>query len=106
MLEVFVSKVAMMYIKMRGKYFLNLNNVQLELEQDSGKGLNLEDNSSLHMVDRFSISLQVERWTVETYGPTLPGFVIFATLPRLQLRFNDMVVRLLVPQCGGWKAAT
>ena len=40
---------------------------------------------------------------METYGPSRPSF---ATLPRLQLRFNDMVVRLLIPQFGGRKAAT
>jgi len=52
--------------------------------KDNWKGAHLKVNLSLHEVDRFSISLQVERRTVEW-----PSIIISATLPRLQLHFNE-----------------
>ena len=64
------------------------------------------------MVDRFSVSLYVEK-TVEATDPAWPSVVISATLPRLQPHFSEKevvklkhwVVRLLGPEDGGRKEA-
>ena len=69
----------------------------------------LKGTSSLHVADRFSIALRVERRTVETADPAWPSLVVAATLPRLQLHVNEekvvtlrhMVARLLGPDYGG-----
>jgi vacuolar protein sorting-associated protein 13D len=100
---------------MQDKYALDFNNMQIIVGQikDNWKGAHLKGSSSLHLVDRFSISLQVERRTVETADPAWPSIIISATLPRLQLHFNEekvvtlkhMVARLLGPDYGGRKEA-
>ena len=52
-------------------YDFDFNNMQIIVGQvkDNWKGAILKGNSSLHRVDRFSISFQVERRTVETTDP-------------------------------------
>ena len=45
--------------------------------------------SSLHVVDRFSISLQLERRTLETTDPAWPSVAISGNLPRLNIHFNE-----------------
>ena len=107
---------ALLYSKMYDKYALDFNNMQIIVGQvkDNWKGAHMKGNSSLHVVDRFSISLQVERRTVETTDPAWPSIIISATLPRLQLHFNEekvvtlkhMVARLLGLDYGGKKEAT
>ena len=64
------STEALLYSKMY-KYALDFNNMQIIVGQvkDNWKGAHLKGNSSLHRVDRFSISFQVERRTVETTDP-------------------------------------
>jgi vacuolar protein sorting-associated protein 13D len=72
----------------------------------------MKSNSNLHVVDRFSISLQVVRRTMETTDPAWPSIII--STPRLQLHFNvekvvtlkHMVARLLGLDYGGKKEAT
>ena len=65
------STEAFLYSKMYNKYALDFNNMQIIVGQvkDNWKGAILKGNSSLHRVDRFSISFQVERRTVETTDP-------------------------------------
>jgi vacuolar protein sorting-associated protein 13D len=70
------------------KYAMDFNNMQIIVGQvkDNRKGADLTGNPSLHVVDRFSISLQIERRTVEnTDPPAWPSIIISVTLPRLQL---------------------
>jgi vacuolar protein sorting-associated protein 13D len=66
--------------EMFDKYAVDLNYMQVK---DNSKGAHLKGNSSPHMVDRFSISLSVER-TVETTDTAWPSDVISVTLQRLQ----------------------
>ena len=79
--------------------------------KDNWKGAHLKGNSSLHVVDRFSICLQVERRTVETADHAWPSIIIFATIPMLQLHeekvvtLKHVVARLLGPDYGGRKKA-
>ena len=75
------STEALRYRKMYDKYALEFNNMQIIVGQvkDNWKGARLKGSSSLHMVDRFSISLQVERKTVETTDPAWPSIIISAT---------------------------
>ena len=91
-------------------YSLDLNNMQIIVGcvKDNWRGAHLKGNSSLHMVDKFSISLNVERRTVETTDPAWPGLIVSGTLPGLRLHFNEdklvtlkhVVARLLGPQYG------
>jgi len=99
---------ALLYSKMYDKYALVFNTMQIIVGQvkDNWKGAHLNGNSSLHVVDRFSISLQVKRRTVEVTDRIWPSIIISATLPRLQLHFNEekvvtlkyMVVKLIGPE--------
>ena len=102
---------ALLYSKMYDKFAVDFNNMQIIVGRvkDNWKGAHLKGSSSLHVVDRFSISLRVERRTVETSDPAWPSVVVAATLPRLQLHFNEekvvtlkhMVARMLGPDYGG-----
>ena len=106
----------LLYNKMYDKFAVDFNNMQIIVGRvkDNWKSAHLKGNSSLHVVDRFSISLRVERRTVETTDPAWPSVVVAATLPRLQLHFNEdkvvtlkhMVARALGPDYGGKTEAT
>ena len=60
------------------------------------------------MVDRFSISLNIDRRTVETADPAWPSLIVSGTLPSLRLHFNEeklvtlkhVLVRMLGPEYG------
>ena len=80
-----------MYSRMYVKYALVFNNMPIivGLVKDNWKRAHMTGNSSLHAVDRFSISLQEDNRTVETADPAWPSIIISATLPRLQLHFNE-----------------
>ena len=91
-------------------YNVDLNNMQIIVGcvKDNWRGAHLKGNSSLHMVDRFSISLNVERRTVETSDPAWPSVLVSGTLPGLRLHFNEdklvtlkhVLVRLLGAEYG------
>ena len=91
-------------------FSVDLNNMQIIVGcvKDNWRGAHLKGNSSLHMVDKFSISLNVERRTVETSDPAWPSLIVSGTLPGLRLHFNEdklvtlkhAVARLLGPQYG------
>jgi hypothetical protein len=70
--------------------------------KDNWKGAHLKGNSSLHRVDRVSISFQVERRTVKMTDPAWPSIIISATKVGSSI---SMVARLVVPDYGGRKEA-
>ena len=101
----------LLHNKMYDRFAVDFNNMQIIVGQvkDNWKGAHLKGNSALHVVDRFSISLVVERRTFETVDPAWPSLVVAANLPRLQLHVNEgkvrtlrhMVARMLGPDYGG-----
>lgn len=50
-------------------------------------------SSNLHIVDRFSISLQIERRVVHTSDPLYPSLTLNANLPKLAFHFNESKVQ-------------
>ena len=72
-------------------YNVDLNNMQIIVGcvKDNWRSAHLRGSSSLHMVDRFSISLNVERRTVDTTDPAWPSILVSGTLPSLRLHFNE-----------------
>ena len=104
------SSEKLLHSAMYDTYNVDLNNMQIIVGcvKDNWRGAHLKGNSSLHMVDRFSISLNIERRTVETSDPAWPSLLVSGTLPGLRLHFNEdklvtlkhVLVRLLGPEYG------
>ena len=88
-------------------YNVDLNNI-VGCVKNNRRGAHLKGNSSLYMVDGFSISLNIERRTVETNELAWPILLVSGTLPGLRLHFNEdklvtlkhVLVRLLGPEYG------
>ena len=101
---------ALLHNAMYDRYNMDLQSMQVLVCRagDSWRGAHTRGNSALHLVDSFSIALSLERRTVETVDPAWPALVLAATLPSLQLHFNEEklgaaqrgVARLLGPQQG------
>ena len=100
----------LLHSAMYDTFNVDLNNMQIIVGcvKDNWRGAHMKGNSSLHMVDRFSISLNIERRTVETNDPAWPSLLVSGTLPGLRLHFNEdklvtlkhVLVRLLGPEYG------
>ena len=57
--------------------------------KDNWRGAYLKGTSSLHVLDRFSISLQCERRSVRTQDPSWPALAVSGTLPKLVVHVNE-----------------
>ena len=111
----FEASERLLHGAMYDTYNVDLNNMQIIVGcvKDNWRSAHLRGSSSLHMVDRFSISLNVERRTVETSDPAWPSLLVSATLPSLRLHFNEdkmvslkhLLVRMLGPEYGASREA-
>jgi len=57
--------------------------------RDNWKNAHLRGTSSLHVLDRFSITLKVERRVFQTLDPSWPALTVFGTLPQLSVHVNE-----------------
>ena len=63
--------------------------------KDNWKHAHLRGSSQLHILDKFSISLNCERRIVDSDDPSLPNAVVSGTLPKLVVHINEDKVNTL-----------
>ena len=70
-----------------------LHNMQFQLDQfefmKMDNKLEFKGSSSLHVLDKFSISLQLDRLLVSSNDDSLPKFALSGTLPKLSAHINE-----------------
>ncbi|XP_056631377.1 intermembrane lipid transfer protein Vps13D [Diorhabda sublineata] len=77
--------------KLYDSYCLELKDLQILIgrAKDNWRFALNKGSSNLHVLDRFSISLQIERRVVYTSDPLYPSFILNAHLPKLITHFNE-----------------
>lgn len=73
------------------KYILKLNDMQVLVSQmkDNWRFAQLRGTSILHVLDRFSVSLQMERQLISTRNPNWPNITICGKLPKLVVHVSE-----------------
>lgn len=76
-------------------YCLDLMDMQIMIgkAKDNWRYALNKGSSNLHIVDRFSISLQIERRVVHTSDPLYPSLMLNANLPKLAFHLNESKVQ-------------
>lgn len=76
---------------MCGRYTAELSDIQVLTcrVKDGWRHAHVRGSSSMHVLDRFSITVRCERRLVRTADPMYPAFTLSATLPRLVLHVNE-----------------
>lgn len=77
--------------KLYDRFKMNLTDLQVLVCKSNERWLfaSAKGSSTLHVLDRFSISLQVERRAVYTTDPQYPSVTIVGTLPKLVAHVNE-----------------
>lgn len=77
--------------KLYDRYKMDLTDLQILVCKSNERWLfaSAKGSSTLHVLDRFSISLQVERRAVYTTDPQYPNLTIAGTLPKLNAHINE-----------------
>ena len=77
--------------KLYDRYMISLSNMQIIVGRvkDNWKHAHIKGNSHLHILDKFSITLNCERRIVNTNDPNLPNIIIAGTLPKLVVHINE-----------------
>ncbi|XP_077510398.1 vacuolar protein sorting 13D isoform X2 [Amblyomma americanum] len=85
------------YDHMYKKYTLNLQDMQVLIgtSKDSWKFAQSKGTSRMHVLDRFSISIQVERRLLATDDPHWPSVILNMKLPRLIAHVNEQKVHAM-----------
>ncbi|XP_077532737.1 vacuolar protein sorting 13D isoform X2 [Haemaphysalis longicornis] len=88
---------ANVYDRMYKKYTLNLQDMQVLIgtSKDSWKFAQSKGTSRMHVLDRFSISVQVERRLLATDDPHWPSVILNMKLPRLTAHVNEQKVHAM-----------
>lgn len=83
--------------KLYDRYKMELTDLQVLVCKSNEKWLfaSAKGSSSLHVLDRFSISLQVERRAVNTTDPHYPSLTIAGTLPKLVAHVNEQKINAI-----------
>lgn len=63
--------------------------------KDNWKYAHLKGTSTLHVLDRFNISLQIERRVVFTRDPQFPSLTVSGNLPKLVVHINETKIEAL-----------
>lgn len=73
------------------RYSVELTDLQVLVGKvkDNWRYAHNKGTSTLHVLDRFNISLQIERRVVHTSDPLYPSLTISANLPKLVAHFNE-----------------
>lgn len=82
---------ALLHNKLYDCYCLELTDMQILIgkAKDNWRYALNKGLSNLHVVDRFSISLQIERRVVPTSDPQYPSLTLNANLPKLVFHLNE-----------------
>lgn len=80
--------------KLYDRYKMDLTDLQVLVCKSNERWLfaSAKGSSTLHVLDRFSISLQVERRAVHTSDPQYPSLTIAGTLPKLNAHVNEQKI--------------
>ncbi|XP_065212498.1 intermembrane lipid transfer protein Vps13D isoform X2 [Planococcus citri] len=83
--------------KIYESYRIEFNELQVLLGRmkDNWKFAHLKGTSSLHVLDRFNISLQVERRVIHTTDPQYPALMVSGNLPKLIVHANEHKVQAM-----------
>lgn len=73
------------------RYSVELTDLQVLVGKvkDNWRYAHNKGTSTLHVLDRFNISLQIERRVVHTSDPLYPSLTLSANLPKLVAHFNE-----------------
>lgn len=73
------------------RYSVELTDLQVLVGKvkDNWRYAHNKGTSTLHVLDRFNISLHIERRVVHTSDPLYPSFTLNANLPKLVAHFNE-----------------
>ncbi|XP_058818048.1 intermembrane lipid transfer protein Vps13D isoform X2 [Topomyia yanbarensis] len=80
-----------LYKKLYDRYQLHLTDLQVLVcrGKERWNFASTKGTSTLHVLDRFNISLQVERRVVYTSDPQYPSLTMSGTLPKLNAHINE-----------------
>ncbi|KAJ6645642.1 Vacuolar protein sorting-associated protein 13D [Pseudolycoriella hygida] len=84
--------------KLYDSYMLNLTDLQVLVckSKERWAFASLKGSSSLHVLDRFNISLQMERRVVYTLDPQYPSLTMSGSLPKLVVHVNEHKIAALI----------
>ncbi|KAK3583966.1 hypothetical protein CHS0354_033760 [Potamilus streckersoni] len=79
------------------RYSLELTDLQVMVGRmkDNWRNTQFRGSTQLHLVDKFSITLQLERKLIFTNDPQWPNITVSGTLPRLTVHVNEQKVQIL-----------
>lgn len=80
-----------LYNKIYDRYNIELTDLQILVckGKERSSYASWKGTSNLHVLDRFNISLQVERRVVHTNDPQYPSLTLSGTLPKLTVHINE-----------------
>uniref|UniRef100_A0AAG5DF63 UBA domain-containing protein n=1 Tax=Anopheles atroparvus TaxID=41427 RepID=A0AAG5DF63_ANOAO len=83
-----------LYQRLYDRYHLQLTDLQVLVchAKERWAAASVKGTSNLHVLDRFSIVLQVERRVVYTSDPQYPSLTLSGTLPKLNAHINEYKV--------------
>ncbi|XP_053673030.1 intermembrane lipid transfer protein Vps13D [Anopheles nili] len=83
-----------LYQRLYDRYHIQLTDLQVLVchAKERWSAASLKGTSNLHVLDRFSIVLQVERRVVYTSDPQYPSLTLSGTLPKLNAHINEYKV--------------
>uniref|UniRef100_A0A0A9WG36 Vacuolar protein sorting-associated protein 13D n=3 Tax=Lygus hesperus TaxID=30085 RepID=A0A0A9WG36_LYGHE len=96
----------LLHNKLYERYTIELSDLQILVGcvRDNWKYAHLKGTSSLHILDKFNISLQMERRVVHTIDPQYPSLTLTGNLPKLVAHINEdkvTAIRTLVDVISG-----
>uniref|UniRef100_A0A182NBT9 UBA domain-containing protein n=1 Tax=Anopheles dirus TaxID=7168 RepID=A0A182NBT9_9DIPT len=99
-----------LYQRLYDRYHLQLTDLQVLVchAKERWTAASLKSTSNLHVLDRFSIVLQVERRVVYTCDPQYPSLTLSGTLPKLNAHINEYKVSsilTLVNKLSRWSGS-
>ncbi|XP_076758070.1 vacuolar protein sorting 13D isoform X2 [Xylocopa sonorina] len=91
-----ISETAL-HQKLYDHYSIDLVDLQILVGKvkDNWKHVRIRGMSSLHVLERFNISLQIERRVFVSSDPNLPSVTITGNLPRLVVHVNEQKVEAI-----------
>ena len=87
-----------LYNKIYDRYNIELNDLQILVckGRERWSYASSKGTSNLHVLDRFNISLQLERRIVFTNDPQYPSLTLSGTLPKLNVHMNESKIGSII----------
>ncbi|XP_053397933.1 intermembrane lipid transfer protein VPS13D-like isoform X2 [Mercenaria mercenaria] len=86
-----------LYSRIYDQYTLELTDLQVMAGKmkDNWKHIHHRNSTPLHLVDRFTITLQLERRLIYTTDPQYPTVIVSGNLPSLTVHVNEQKVQII-----------